>query len=99
MAWCWVGLEALNGLVHPAWSVMQGEYTAGVVTSLLPRLLAVWLGVSLVSERRAAPGPRPIGSSWVEVSGGGWHEGSDKGHTKGPGFRISTRFLPPLFAA
>ena len=51
VAWSWVGVEAVNGIVHPTWSVMQGGYTPGLLTSLLLFPLAVWLGRSLLRAR------------------------------------------------
>lgn len=35
LAWLWVAIEVVNGIGHPAWSLMQGGYTPGVVTALL----------------------------------------------------------------
>ena len=42
--WFWVVLEALNGLVHPAWSLRQGGYTPGLLTA--PILLVLALGLA-----------------------------------------------------
>ncbi len=44
----------LTGLGHPAWSVMQGGYTPGLITSLMFLPLAVLLAKRLWSERATA---------------------------------------------
>ena len=31
--WIWIIIELINGLVHPAWSLMQQSYTPGVITA------------------------------------------------------------------
>ena len=35
LMWGWVVVETCNGIVHPAWSIVQRSYTPGVVTSVL----------------------------------------------------------------
>jgi hypothetical protein len=47
----WVGIELVNGIAHPVWSLVQGRYTPGVATA--PLLLA--LAIVLARELR---GPR-----------------------------------------
>jgi Protein of unknown function with HXXEE motif len=47
----WVGIELVNGVAHPLWSLVQGGYTPGVATA--PLLLA--LAILLARELR---GPR-----------------------------------------
>ena len=42
--WVWVVIEAVNGIVHPAFSIAVGGYTPGVVTSLALLPLALLLG-------------------------------------------------------
>ena len=54
IAWLWVALELVNGIGHPAWSVMQGGYTPGLVTSLMLLPLALLLAARLSAERSAA---------------------------------------------
>ena len=51
IAWFWVAMELVNGLGHPAWSVMQRGYTPGLITSLMFLPLAVLLAKRLWSER------------------------------------------------
>lgn len=46
--WGWIGIELVNGVGHPAWSIMQGGYTPGVATA--PVLFAIAL--YLVSQLR-----------------------------------------------
>ena len=50
VAWFWVCLELINGIGHPAWSVMSGAYTPGLVTSLLLLPLAAALAWRLVGQ-------------------------------------------------
>ena len=47
-------MDLVNGLGHPAWSVMQGGYTPGLITSLMFLPLAVLLAKRLCSERATA---------------------------------------------
>jgi len=47
LVWFWVVLEAINGVVHPAWSLRQGGYTPGVFTAPVLLVLAVYLGFQL----------------------------------------------------
>ena len=54
IAWIWVAIEFVNGLVHPTWAVIQGGYTPGLVTSLMLLPLAVLLAGLLRDERVAA---------------------------------------------
>jgi hypothetical protein len=55
LAWLWVGIEVINGIVHPTWSVLQGGYTPGVATA--PALLAValYLATQLRKNLREEP--------------------------------------------
>lgn len=39
--WAWVGVELLNGIVHPSWSLLQGGYTPGVATAPVLFILAL----------------------------------------------------------
>ena len=39
--WLWIGIEMVNGIGHPLWSIRQGGYTPGVATA--PLLLAAAL--------------------------------------------------------
>ena len=47
MAWLWVGIELVNGIGHPLWSLTQRAYTPGVATALLLLVLAVVLARQL----------------------------------------------------
>jgi hypothetical protein len=44
VAWIWVGVEVINGIGHPMWSIVNGGYTPGVATA--PVLLVVALIVA-----------------------------------------------------
>ena len=56
VAWLWVGIELVNGIGHPAWSLARRGYTPGVVTSLVLLPLALLLARRL----RAGSGARPL---------------------------------------
>lgn len=53
-AWLWVGIETINGVGHPAWTILQGGYTPGVLTAPVLLVLALYLAFRL---RRAARPP------------------------------------------
>jgi len=53
-AWVWVGLELVNGVGHPAWSLRQGGYTPGVLTAPVLLGLALFLARELWRESRAS---------------------------------------------
>ena len=57
IAWFWVALGLVNGVGHPAWSVLQGGYTPGLITSLVLLPLALLLAAGLSAER-AGGNPR-----------------------------------------
>jgi hypothetical protein len=42
--WLWVGIETVNGIVHPLWSLSQRHYTPGLATAPLLLALALFLG-------------------------------------------------------
>ena len=43
LAWGWATIEAINGTVHPLWSLRQDGYTPGVATAPLLLILALVL--------------------------------------------------------
>ena len=43
----WVGVEVINGIGHPLWTLRQGRYTPGVATAPLLLVLAVYLALQL----------------------------------------------------
>ncbi len=47
LAWLWVGIELVNGVGHPLWSLRQLRYTPGVATAPVLLLLALYLGRQL----------------------------------------------------
>ena len=47
LAWGWVVVEAVNGVVHCVWTLHQGGYTPGVATAPLLLASAVYLGYQL----------------------------------------------------
>jgi hypothetical protein len=54
-AWVWVAIELVNGIGHPAWSVMRGGYTPGVATALVLLPLALLVAHRLVAEPHGRP--------------------------------------------
>jgi len=48
--WAWVIVEAINGIVHPLWTLYEGAYTPGVATAPLLLALAIYLGYQLRRE-------------------------------------------------
>lgn len=60
LAWVWVGIEVVNGIGHPLWSLQQGGYTPGVATAPLLLALALYVGFQLsqVAGRPSAAGGR-----------------------------------------
>ncbi len=47
--WPWVVIELVNGIGHPAWSVLQRGYTPGVVTAIPLLVVAVLLAYQLAA--------------------------------------------------
>ena len=47
LAWGWSIIEAINGIVHPLWSLRQGGYTPGVATAPFLLILALVLAQRL----------------------------------------------------
>jgi hypothetical protein len=47
-AWFWVGLQVINGIGHPFWTLRQGGYTPGVATAPLLLVLALLLAFRLL---------------------------------------------------
>ena len=52
-AWFWTCLELVNGIGHPAWSLLQRSYTPGLATAILLFPLAVLLARELMLRRAA----------------------------------------------
>ena len=50
LAWLWVCIELINGVGHPAWSILQGHYTPGMVTAVPLLVLAISLARRLRAE-------------------------------------------------
>jgi hypothetical protein len=55
LMWFWVAIQAINGLGHPLWSVMQGGYTPGVLTAVPLFVLALRLGRELTRGAATEP--------------------------------------------
>jgi len=53
LAWFWVAIETINGIVHPLWSLREGGYTPGLATAPILLLLAIYLGHQLRRTARA----------------------------------------------
>jgi hypothetical protein len=52
IAWCWVVIETINGVVHPAWSLRQHAYSPGVLTAPILLALALYLARQLKTSAR-----------------------------------------------
>lgn len=52
LVWLWVGIELVNGIGHPLWSLRVRAYTPGVATAPLLLLLALVLSRQLRAAER-----------------------------------------------
>ncbi|NND51306.1 MAG: HXXEE domain-containing protein [Flavobacteriaceae bacterium] len=43
LIWFWVVLELINGVIHTGWSIMQAQYTPGVITAPILFIVAFYL--------------------------------------------------------
>lgn len=59
LAWAWVAIEIINGVVHPVWSVRQAAYTPGVLTAPILLGLALYLAVQLNQRAQGDPPRTP----------------------------------------
>ena len=59
LAWLWVGIELINGIGHPTWSLIQRGYTPGVATAPLLLFLALYLARQLRATGLGKFGSRP----------------------------------------
>lgn len=50
LAWLWVGIELVNGIGHPLWSLSQRAYSPGVATAPLLLILALALARHLRAD-------------------------------------------------
>jgi Protein of unknown function with HXXEE motif len=55
LMWLWVGIELLNGIGHPIWSLARGAYTPGVATAPVLLGVALYLARQLCERARSAP--------------------------------------------
>jgi hypothetical protein len=55
LAWLWVGIELINGIGHPLWSLREGGYTPGLITAPLLLMLALYLGQQLLRPPFSPP--------------------------------------------
>jgi hypothetical protein len=56
--WGWTIVEIINGIVHPAWTLRQGEYTSGVLTAPILLAIALYLASQLRQRGKAGDGNR-----------------------------------------
>jgi hypothetical protein len=57
LVWFWVGIELINGMGHPIWSVKVGGYTPGLATAPLLLLIALYLAWQLCTHRAESGSP------------------------------------------
>ena len=50
----WIAIETINGIGHPAWSLLQRGYTPGLLTAPILLALAVMLAGMLPSTVRGS---------------------------------------------
>jgi hypothetical protein len=51
LAWIWVGIELINGIGHPLWSLAVAGYTPGIATAPFLLVLALYLARQLTRSR------------------------------------------------
>ena len=52
LAWAWVIVEVINGIVHPLWTLHEGGYTPGVATAPLLLATAAYLWYQMRNAAR-----------------------------------------------
>ena len=52
LGWAWVIVEAINGIVHPLWTLHEGGYTPGVATAPLLLATAAYLWYQMRNAAR-----------------------------------------------
>lgn len=50
LGWLWVGIEMINGIGHPLWSLRQLSYTPGVATAPVLLAVSLYLAIQLSSS-------------------------------------------------
>ena len=55
LAWMWVVIETINGIVHPLWSIMNRGYTPGLGTAPVLLVLAIILASQLRQRAQSPP--------------------------------------------
>jgi len=48
LAWFWIAIEIVNGIVHPLWSLHERSYTPGLATAPILLILAIYLAHQLL---------------------------------------------------
>lgn len=54
LAWLWVGIELINGVGHPLWSLSRRAYTPGLFTGPVLLILALYLAIQLMISQPAS---------------------------------------------
>ena len=47
--WFWITIEIINGLGHPAWTIIRRSYTPGVATAPILLITAIYLARQLLT--------------------------------------------------
>ena len=55
IAWLWVTIELVNGVVHPLWSLREMSYTPGLATAPLLLVAALYLALQLRADKFKQP--------------------------------------------
>jgi hypothetical protein len=59
LCWIWVGIELVNGVGHPLWSLREGAYTPGVASAPVLLVLALSLAIQLCNGHRDGAAAKP----------------------------------------
>ena len=54
LTWIWIGIELVNGVGHPLWSVRESGYTPGVATAPVLLALALYLARLMRESSKSA---------------------------------------------
>lgn len=52
LIWLWVGIGLINGIGHPLWSLIQHNYTPGLVTAPVLLIISLYIMGQLISFKK-----------------------------------------------
>jgi len=59
LTWTWIGIELVNGVGHPLWSLRESAYTPGVGTAPVLLVLALYLARQMWVSNESSLGACP----------------------------------------